>query len=120
MQIALLPILIVEFPDPAGQYQRDGMTASLIRELGDNYARYHGFLADKLAAFDKIPEFDDFGSSQGYLDAWALIHDILRAEAALRTCRAFRLFGTPLDQPLDFAHDEPPIVDENYRLVSVV
>jgi hypothetical protein len=120
MQIGLIPILIVEFPDPAGQYQRDGMTVSLIRELGDNYSRYHGFLADQLAAFDKIPEFDDFATSQEFIDRWALIHDILRAEAALRTCRAFRLLGTPLDQPLDFTHDAPPIVDENYRLVSVV
>jgi hypothetical protein len=120
MQIGVIPILVIEFPDPAGQYQREGMTASLIRELGDNYARYHGFLADKLAGFDKIPEFADFATSQEYLDQWALIHDILRAEAALRTCRAFRLLGTPLDQPLDFSHGEPPIVDDNYRLVSVV
>jgi hypothetical protein len=120
MEIGLLPILVIEFPDPAGQYQRDGMTVSLIRELGDNYERYHAFLADKLAAFDKVPEFDDFGDADQYIDAWALIHDILRAEAALRTCRAFRLFGTPLDEPLDFTHGQPPIVDESYRLVSVV
>jgi hypothetical protein len=119
MQIGMIPILEVEFPEPAGTYQRDGMTVSLVRELGDNYGRYHDFLADKLASFDKIPEVSDYATSEEYLEQWALIHDILRAEAALRTCRAFRLFGQPLNQPPDFTHGETPIVDDQYRLVSI-
>jgi hypothetical protein len=119
MQIGLIPILEIEFPEPAGAYQRDGITASLIRELGDNYARYHGFLADKLADFEKVPEVDDYATSEEYLAQWALIHDILRSEALLRTCRAYRLFGQPLNQPLDFTHGETPIVDDQHRLVSI-
>ena len=119
MQIGLISILEVEFPDPAGAYQRDGMTVSLVRELGDNYGRYHAFLADKLAGFKKIPEVSDYDTSDEFLAAWALIHDILRAEAALRTCRGFRLLGQPLNQPLDFTHGETPIVDDHYRLLSI-
>lgn len=120
MQIGLLPIVEIEFPEPAGQYQRDGMTAALVRELGDNYERYHAFLADRLAQFGKVPEMRDFSTSQEFLNQWAVIHDILRAEATLRSCRAFRLFGRPLNKPLEFTHGEPPIIDGDNRLVSVV
>lgn len=120
MQIGLIRVLVVEFPAPAGEFQRLGLTTALVRELGDNYERYHDFLAAELAKFGKPPNIDEYRDSAAYIEDWARIHDIVRAEGLLRTCRMFRATGRPLDLPLDFTRGQTPLVDHEYRLLSDV
>jgi hypothetical protein len=52
-----------------------------------------------------------------YLDAWAWVQDIVKAEALLRNCFAFRRTGRPLDAPADTSL--PPLVDSSHQLVSM-
>lgn len=118
MRVGLIRIARLKLPGRAGEYQRAGMTAALVAELGDNYQRYHDWLAEQLGRFDKLPEVDDYSDTSRYVDDWALIHDIVRAEAMLRVCVLFRRDRRPLNRPLDFTRGQTPLVDSEYRLVS--
>jgi len=107
----------LEFPDPAGSYQREKATASLVREVGDNYARYHAFLSAKLSDHGGRPDPNSYAENiAGYLDACEEVRDVLVAEMLLRRCRAFRKLGGSLDDRLDL--NATPLVDEAHRLVS--
>jgi hypothetical protein len=107
----------IRFPAPAGRYQDAGATASFIRELGDDYGRYHAFLASELEATGARPDpavyGDDFVGYYRDSDRWA---EIVVAEVLLRRCRAFRRTGRRLDDP-DL--DEPTTLDGRHRLISV-
>jgi len=105
----------VEFPEPAGTYQREGRDTALIRELGTNYATYHAFLRTRLESFGERPQAKNFRSKEEFYDTWAKIQELMRAEALLRACRLFILEGRRLDSPLD---PRIPFLDANDRLVS--
>jgi len=93
--IAGLAIDSVEFPGRAGELHRNGATASLIAELGDNYVAYHEFLAGELKR-RKPPRASgkqDEESIKEYLEGWSRLQDVVRAEAVLRACRNYRLGG---------------------------
>lgn len=120
MQVGLIRVAKLEFPEAAGDFQRQGMTAALVAELGDNYQRYHDWLAEHLQQFDKVPDVDDYDDTAEYVDDWALIHDVIRAEAMLRVCFLFRRDGRPLNRPLDFTRGQTPLIDAEYRLVSLL
>lgn len=109
--------ITLRFPHPAGKLQDIGATASLIRELGDNYGSYHAFLAQELEATGGRPEpghyGDDFVAYYRASDHWA---DIVVAETLLRRCRAFRRSGRGLHE-VDAR--EPTTLDARHRLVSI-
>lgn len=114
MRVGNLDLGRVKFPGRAGEYQRARATAALVRELGDNYAQYHEFLAEQLAAFDGPPQPDDYGTFEAYAAEWSMIQNVVAAEAVLRNCRAFRRDGRRLDAPLPASGR---LIDENHRLV---
>jgi hypothetical protein len=116
MDIGGLP-LHIEFPGPAGDYQRAGKTVALIRELGDNYAEYHAFLAEKASGVTSLPDPNEFhGDRDAYARACKRVMSLVQAEAVLRRCRAFRKLGRRLDE---IARDEPALVTADRRLNSV-
>lgn len=106
----------VRFPAPAGDYQENGAMASLVRELGDNYGRYHGFLADEVRKVGKAPQPDDYPTTRAYFNAWGWVQELVLAEALLRNCRAYRLFGAPLDAAAD---TRVPFLSPDDGLISV-
>lgn len=116
MDLTQLNLESVEFPGRAGQYQREGRVTALIRELGDNYALYHAFLAAELERFGRRPRPRDYPNAERYLAAWTRIQRIVLAEAMLRNVRAYRRTRRPLDAPLD---PSVPLIGEDDRLVSV-
>lgn len=86
-----------------------------MRELGDNYARYHRFLATRLGELGGRPDPGDFEDFDDYGRVCTEVQNVLRAEAFLRQAWAFRQLGTPLRQGAD---PTLPLVDEHHRLVS--
>lgn len=110
----------LRFPGLAGELQKAGATASFVRELGDNYERYHAHLAGTLAhgleQHGGRPDPADYPEFDSFAVAWGPLEDIIRAEGLLRRCRAFRRFGDRLDTMRGF---EIPLLDDNDRLVSV-
>lgn len=120
MELGSITVKKLTFPGQAGQYQRGGFTPALIRELGDNYSYYHAFLRQELEKVAQRPDPDEYRARddpEGYAQAWAWIQDIVKAEALLRNCRRYRRSGRRLSDALD--PNEPPLVDEHDRLVSV-
>ncbi|HEV2756941.1 MAG TPA: hypothetical protein VG318_14330 [Actinomycetota bacterium] len=116
MNVAFPEFKLIRFPGEAGRLQEAGMSAALVRELGDHYERYHDFLADRLRSLGAVPVIADYDSSDAYLADWQLIHEVLIAESMLRACRRHRLES----EPLSFAWDGlVPLVDEDYGLISV-
>lgn len=105
----------LRFPGRAGEHQRAGASASLVRETGDNYETYHSFLAARLEGAGARPRPGDYGSIDEYLAAWALVEEIVEAEAFIRRARAFREGRGRLDAPQDTS---VPLVDASDRLVS--
>jgi hypothetical protein len=116
MELGGMTLKRLTFPDPAGSHQRRAATAALVRELADNYDRYHEFLRKELAKFEKLPEPSEYPNMDAYLEAWTLVQDIVKAEAILRNCVAFRETGRPLSSAADTSL--PPLVDSSHRLVS--
>lgn len=114
LNLGELALKRLEFPGRAGELQRARATASLIRELGDNYGIYHRVLADRLASYGRRPEPVDFANYASYADAWTDIQEIVMAEAVLRNARDFRRSGRPLDYP----HDPAVPLVSNDRLVD--
>jgi hypothetical protein len=117
MEISELKIRHVRFPGRAGELQRQGATPALVRELGDNYASYHAFLARALQDLGARPEeaqmLEDIDA---YFAAWDRIDDVVVAEVVLRRCRAHRQAGASL---ADAPSRSVPLVDERDRLISV-
>jgi hypothetical protein len=76
---------VYRFPGNAGELQRSGARASLVRELADNYNAYHDDIA---AAFDQTgaPDWIDFDDDDEFLGAWTHALSCVRAEAFLRLC----------------------------------
>jgi hypothetical protein len=108
----------LRLPGRAGELQDVGATASLVRELGDNYSTYHQHLATELARLGGRPDPADYRDDfEGYCEAYSAARDVVLAEVALRSARAFRKLGGHLADPPPL--DEPPLVDRNDRLVSV-
>jgi hypothetical protein len=115
MDIPALDFRGVQFPDKAGEAQGAGATASLIRELGDNYVRYHAFLAAEVERLGGPPKPENFKSFDNYAEAWTKIEALVHAEAALRRCRGFRVLGRSLNDALDL---RTPLARDD-RLVSI-
>lgn len=115
MKIANLNIHRLELPDRAGDLQRQGATAALVRELGDNYERYHGFLAEMAERIGGPPDPARFASREEYLAACVIAQDVVRGEAILRVCRDHRRHGKPLDAAVD---PGTRLYDDDYRLLA--
>ena len=106
----------VRFPDRAGALQDGRATPSLVRELGDNYQRYHAYLAEEFAQTG-IPAPEHFPDYESYWDAYVRAQAAVSAEAFLRNCYQYRRKGRALDSPVDTS---VPLLDSAGRLVSFV
>jgi hypothetical protein len=106
----------IRFPDPAGDLQRAGATASLIRELGENYGRYHEFLALRLDRLGPRPDPASFATFDEFASAWGRLEAVVQAEVVLRRCRAFRLSGASLDAAVD---PRVPLMRDDDSLASL-
>lgn len=115
MQIGTLS-LDYEFSGVAGEAQRAGATATLVRELGDSYGSYHQELVDALARLGGRPDPQRVPDPGRYFRAWSRVEAIVGAEAVLRICRAYRQDGRPLGTALSVA---VPLIDGKDRLVDV-
>ena len=103
-------------PDRAGERARANDEPGLIRELGDNYGKYHRALALQLRDVGPRPDPSDYASSPDeYFDRAALLQEIVMAEDVLRRCRAHRREGRDFDAGRELAI---PLVDRRRRLVS--
>ena len=116
MRIANVHLSKLTFPGEAGELQRSGGTAELVRELGGNYERYHEFLRQEIEQADRFPERRNYDSMDSYLEAWAHLQDLVKGEALLRNCRAHLRHGRALDAAID--PTLPPLVDSDRRLLS--
>jgi hypothetical protein len=106
------------WPGKAGQHQRDGASASLGRELGDNYETYHAFLKQRLETYGgRAPDPAEFDGRPGeYFAACEVLADLLRGEAHLRWCHLSRKEGRAL------RGDETPalpVVDAEGKLLHL-
>ncbi|HKP90447.1 MAG TPA: hypothetical protein VJT75_10795 [Thermoleophilaceae bacterium] len=102
----------------AASLRASGAIPGLVRELGDNYDAYHADLAAQLESNGGRPEPEDFPDDfAGYAAGCAQAVAIVATEQFLRACRRYRVSGAPLDAR---PQDEPRLVDEYQRLVSVV
>jgi hypothetical protein len=117
MDIGQVRLRNIRFPDRAGEFQDAGATASLVRELGDNYGRYHEYLAREGQRLRD--EFDPgkYGwDLDGFGRAAAHLHEIVMAESLLRACRTYRRDGKRLGTRPD---SMVPLVDNRQRLLSL-
>jgi hypothetical protein len=116
MDFGQLEVRGYRFPGAAGAHQRAGMTASLIRELGDNYEKYHASLAAELDRLGGPPDPSAYATFDDFAAACAKVEAVVHAEAALRRCHGFRKRGASLAASLD------PVVPlaRDGRLVSLV
>jgi hypothetical protein len=106
---------VLQWPEPAQSMYLAGDIEALVQQLGDNYARYHGFLAAQLVSLGR-PRPDRFASKDAYFRAWMMVEDVVWSEAALRQCRNHQQFGAALSAPVDARY---PLVDSGDRLVSL-
>jgi hypothetical protein len=111
MELGQLRLGKLELPGAAGQLQRERATASLVRELGDNYSKYHAFLAARLAKLGR-PDPADYETYEAYAAAWGEVEDVIHAELTLRRCRGMRKRRGRLD-----AAPTSPLIDEKDRLL---
>jgi hypothetical protein len=121
MALEHLRLSEIAFPGRAGEHQRAGATASVVRELGDNYRTYNRFLADRLATEiaelgGGLPDPARFDTVESYAKAWGRLELIVYLEVSLRRCRAFRRGEGRLDSAPDAT---VPLFDDAYRLVGV-
>ena len=116
MQFGYLVLTSLEFPGRAGDLQRKGARAALIRELGDNYDTYHEFLVSEWVRLGGPPDANDFPTADAYLAAYDRVQEVGIAEALLRNAVAHRRTGRALDAALD---TEVPVIDEHNRLVGI-
>lgn len=117
MQLDGWPTGRLRFQGRAAELLRQGAVASATRELGENYAAYHAYLAEEFAKWGGPPDPGPYGDDfTRYMEDCTLVADLIRSEALLRRTRHYRLSGRALDQlaPLD----DPPLVLDG-ALVSV-
>jgi hypothetical protein len=112
MELGQLRLGTVKLPGTAGELQRQRATASLVRELGDNYSKYHDALAARLAKLGR-PDPADYDTYEEYAAAWEQVEDILHAEVTLRACRGRRVHGRRLD-----AGPRSRLLDSNDQLMA--
>jgi hypothetical protein len=106
----------LELPGAAGERARAKDDAGLVRELGDNYAKYHRTLALQLRDLGPRPRPSDYANDpDAYFDRSALIQEIVMAEDVLRRCRAVRREGRAFDAG---RNPSSPLVDAKRRLLS--
>lgn len=105
----------VRFPGRAGALQAANATPALISELGANYAGYHDHLRTELAGLSR-PDPRNYTDGEEYFADWSRLEDLVKAESYLRTCRAHRISGHPLDAA---AYTHIALVDDQNHLVSV-
>jgi hypothetical protein len=109
---------LVELPARAGELQRAGASAALIRELGDNYRLYHDFLAHQLEELGGDPDPASFvGAPERYGRHVDLVQRIVITERLLRRARGFRRYGRKLTAPAP--EGEAPAWDSDQQLVDV-
>jgi hypothetical protein len=113
MELGNLRLGTIKLPGPAGDLQRQGATAALIKELGDNYETYHAFLADRFVKIGGRPNAANYKTYEEYATAVSAAEDVVRAEIALRACRGFRRSGKRLDEL-----PTSPLLDSADRLVA--
>jgi hypothetical protein len=113
MDLPTLHLRGVTFPGAAGMLQRSGNTASLVRELGDNYRHYHDHLAAEFDSLGGRPVPADYDSFEDYAEAWGRLEAIVHAEITLRRCHGMRIAGAKLDAALDGRH---PLIGPDDRL----
>jgi hypothetical protein len=116
MELPQLYLRGVQFPDPAGELQRSGSTAALVRELGDDYDRYHAFLSAELDSLGGRPDPSAYSTFEEYAAACGRVEALVHAEVTLRRCRGMRTAGTRLDAALD---PESPLIGRDDRLQAV-
>ena|ERR1043165_4034623 len=114
MRIANVHLSQFVFPGTAGTLQRAGAISDLVQELGNNYGAYHDVLRQEVDRADRFPERQNYDSMDAYLEAWAHLQDLVKAEALLRNCQAHVAHGRALDAPLD--PELPPLLDADRRL----
>lgn len=112
MNITALTLKELELPGEAGRLYRAGAIPSLVRELGDNYQRYHDFLAAELEQGPKRPDPDDYSSIDDYLVACRRVQEIVLSESFLRSCVEYRR-GRPFARVRSVA-----LIDDSDRLVA--
>lgn len=106
----------LDLPDRAGELARSKDEPGLIRELGDNYGKYHRALALRLRDLGPRPRPADYASAPDeYFDRAALLQEIVMAEEVLRRCRAHRRQGRDFDAGMDL---DTSLVDGKRRLLS--
>ena len=115
MKIANLNIHKLRLPDRAGELQDQRATAALVKELGDNYGKYHAYLAQVAEEIGGPPDPAAYPNHEAYLDACVIAQDVVRGEAILRVCRDFRRRGKPLDAAVDPEHR---LYDDEFRLLA--
>lgn len=106
------------FGGRAGELNRAGATASLIIELGDNYATYHAQIAADWKRLGGPPDPKAFRGLEGlveYSRAFAQLQHLVYAEIFLRQAYGYRRLGWRLDVPPSFG---PALVDESGALTS--
>jgi len=109
-----------EFYDPAlpwsgraDELRSKRAGAALVSELGRNYDAYHEELAETAASLGR-PQPENYTTLQEYLEAWARIQAVVRAENLLRVARIVASGGRP-PQPAD----SPPLVSADERLLHL-
>lgn len=111
--IRIINLRRLELPGEAGPLYAAKSIAALVRELGDNYARYHTHLASEVARIGR-PRREDYADADGFLADWQLLHEVVTMEAFLRSCRDFREGRRP-----GLGWDKGvPLIDERDRLVA--
>jgi hypothetical protein len=106
------------FSGRAGELQEANATASLIGELGDNYAAYHAEIVAAFKDVGGIPAPGGEGTLENftmYCNQWAEVQSLVIAEMALRRARQIRLGLTPARI---WELDGPPIVDPSGSLTA--
>ena len=107
-----LPLRHYRFPEPAGQMQDEGRVGDLVRELGDNYDRYHEALAEEFEARGSDPPDPAAyrGRYEDYCRDGAYALELVIAESMLRDYAKARGAAS--------VADGTPLVDERHRLFS--
>jgi len=97
----------------AEELRKQKAGVALVSELGRNYDTYHEELSRRLVALGR-PRPEDYKTIQPYLEAWAKVQAVVRAEDLLRLARDVAAGRGPL-QP----SERPPLVDQDDRLMHV-
>jgi len=106
------------FGGRAGELNRAGASASLIAELGDNYATYHAEIEADWKRLGGLPDPKAFRGLDGlveYSHAYARMQHLAYAEIFLRRAYGHRRLGRRIADAPSFG---PDLVDESGALTS--